>query len=148
MLRKSKALKLFELSKALNNKGFNKLALICQSLNKIIASVDISPMANIGNNFCMVHENGIVIGSGVEIGDNCVVYHQVTLGEIMINENPKPLKSPKIGHNVVIYSGAKIVGGVNIGDNCIIGANAVVLKDVPDNCTAVGVPAKIIPNMK
>lgn len=99
--------------------------------------VAISRHVRIGNGFRIAHFCGLVIGPGVIIGDNCVVYHQVTLGQ---NNN----LYPKIGNNVVIYAGAKIVGNVTIGDNVIVGANAVVVKDVPDNCVVAGVPAKII----
>lgn len=100
-------------------------------------SIWISPDCKIGSNFHMMHLDGIVIGSGVIIGNNCTIYHQVTIGK-------EKDKFPIIGHNVTIYSGAKIIGGIKIGNNCIIGANAVVTKDIPDNCVAVGIPAKII----
>ena len=85
----------------------------------------------------MVHAIGIVIGSGAVIGDNCKIYQQVTIGK-------EKGKFPIIGDNVTIYSGAKIIGDVKIGNNAIIGANAVVTRDVPDNCVAVGVPARVI----
>jgi len=97
----------------------------------------ISLKAEIGKNFWIEHFNGVVIGRYSVIGDNCTVYQQVTIGQ-------SGGHSPVIGKNVTIYAGAKVVGNIKVGDNVIIGANAVVVKDLPDNCTAAGVPAKII----
>lgn len=97
----------------------------------------IAPMCKIGKNLSLPHPMNIVIGADVIIGDNVTIYHDVTIGQ---NHD----KFPKIGNNVTIYAGAKIIGAVKIGDNCIVGANAVVTHDIPDNCVAVGVPAKII----
>lgn len=100
-------------------------------------SIWISPKCVIGEGFHMMHLDGITIGSGTIIGKNCTIYHQVTIG----NEKNK---FPIIGDNVTIYAGAKVIGGIKIGNNAVIGANAVVIKDVPDNAVAVGVPARII----
>lgn len=99
-------------------------------------SILISMNAKIGENLKFDHFMGIVIGEGVVIGDNCKIYQQVTLGQ-------KGGEYPVVGDNVVIYAGAKVIGGVKIGNNALIGANAVVLHDVPDNSIAVGVPAII-----
>ena len=82
--------------------------------------------------------NGIIIHPSVMVGSNVTILHQVTLGTRHIN------KGPKIGNNVFIGAGAKILGDIIVGDNAKIGANAVVLTDVPANCTAVGNPARII----
>ena len=100
-------------------------------------SMWISPECKIGDNIHFMHLDGICIGSGVEIGNNCTIYQQVTIGK-------EKEQFPTIGDNVTIYAGAKILGGIKIGNNAVIGANAVVLKDVPDNCVAVGIPARII----
>lgn len=100
-------------------------------------SMWISPNCKIGKNINFMHLDGITIGSGVIIGNNCTIYQQVTLGK-------EKGKFPIIGDNVIIYAGAKIIGNVKIGNNAIIGTNAVVLNDVPDNCIAVGIPARII----
>jgi len=100
-------------------------------------SVLISINCKIGRSFKLEHFFGVVIGRDVVIGDNCKIYQQVTLGQ-------KDGKFPVIGDNVEIYPGAKIIGGVRIGNNVQIGTNAVVIQDIPDNSTAVGVPARII----
>ena len=77
--------------------------------------------------------NGIIISPDAHIGKNCTIFHQVTIG----NDNKKIENVPTIGDNVTIYPGAKIVGKVRVGNNCVIGANAVVWKNVPDNCLVV-----------
>lgn len=100
-------------------------------------NVAISRNCKIGQNFHPEHYLGLVIGPGVVIGNNCTTYQQVTIGQ-------KNGKYPTIGENVTLYAGCKVLGNINIGNNVEIGANAVVLKDVPDNCIAVGVPARII----
>lgn len=97
----------------------------------------LSPNSEIGDNLKLPHPMGIVIGFDAKIGRNCTIYHQVTVGQ-------KEGKFPIIGNNVTIYAGAKIIGNIKIGNNSIIGANAVVIKDVPENSIAVGVPARII----
>lgn len=86
------------------------------------------------------HLNGIIISHYAKVGKNCTIYQQVTIAQ---DENNK---AATIGDNVTIGAGAKILGNVTIGDNVKIGSNAVVVKDVPSNCTAVGVPARIIPH--
>lgn len=86
------------------------------------------------------HLNGIIISHYAKIGKNCTIFQQVTIAQ---DENNK---AAVIGDNVMIGAGAKIIGNVTIGDNVKIGANAVVVKDIPSNCTAVGVPARIIPH--
>lgn len=83
------------------------------------------------------HLNGIIISHHAKIGADCIIHQQVTIGEV-------DGKAAVIGDNVMIGAGAKIIGPVKIGNNVKIGANAVVVKDVPDNCTAVGCPARII----
>ncbi len=100
-------------------------------------SMWISPECKIGQNVRFMHLDGVTIGSGAIIGDNCTIYHQVTIGK-------EKEKFPVIGEDVTIYAGAKIIGDVKIGNGAVIGANAVVLQDVPDNCVAVGIPARII----
>ncbi|PFH87077.1 serine acetyltransferase [Bacillus sp. AFS088145] len=110
---------------------------IIQNHLEVKYSVLVSLHCKIGKCFKLEHFFGVVIGRDVVIGDNCKIYQQVTLGE-------KNGKFPKIGNNVVIFSGAKIIGDIIIGDNVQVGANAVVLHDIPDNSVAVGIPAKIL----
>lgn len=103
---------------------------------------DISYNAVIGKNLRLPHPIGIVIGEGVVIKDNVMIFQQVTFG----SHGKKGLenKYPVIENGVKIFAGAKIIGGITIGENAIIGANSVVLDDVPANSTVVGIPAKII----
>ncbi len=103
---------------------------------------EISPYAKIGSGFRLHHTPGIVIGWGVEIGNNCEVFQNVTIGESRKENNNR--RFPVIGDNCTIYSGACVSGPINIGGNTQIGANSVVLKDIPANCFAAGAPAKII----
>jgi len=105
-------------------------------------SCDISYNAQIGKGFKMPHPIGIVIGDGVVINDNVMVFQQVTFGSH--GKKSKSFEYPIIESGVKIYAGAKIIGGVTIGANAIIGANAVVNRDVPPNSIAVGIPCKII----
>ena len=83
------------------------------------------------------HPQNIVIGSGTEMGKQCVIYQDVTIGQ---NRGAYPI----IGNNVIIYPGAKIIGGISIGDGVVVGANAVVVNNVPNNAIVGGIPAKII----
>lgn len=97
----------------------------------------ISSTAQIGRHLQFAHAVGIIIGNDVKIGDYCRIFQNVTLGQ-------RDDKFPTVGNNVTIYAGAQVLGAIHIGDNATIGANAVVIKDVPANCVAVGVPARII----
>lgn len=106
---------------------------------EITTGISIPPTVKIGKGLLIEHFGGIVINSTAEIGDFCTISHCVTIG----NKIPGG-KSPKIGNNVYICVGAKVLGDITIGNNSIIGANAVVLESVPENCVAAGVPAKII----
>jgi serine acetyltransferase len=94
--------------------------------------------ARIGAGLRLIHPANIVIGSGSEIGEDCLIFHEVTIGA-----GPLPGR-PKIGNNVNIYVGARILGGVNIGDNCMIGANCVVTRDVPAGSVVVTSPCRVI----
>ncbi len=108
---------------------------------RFLTGIEIHPGATIGRRFFIDHGMGNVIGETAEIGDDVVMYHQVTLGGTSL---AKVKRHPTIGNNVMIGMGAKILGPVKIGDNCKIGANAVVNKDIPANCTVVGVPGRIV----
>ncbi|NHJ47058.1 MAG: serine O-acetyltransferase [Asgard group archaeon] len=103
--------------------------------------IDIHPGARIGSDFFIDHGKGVVIGETVEIGDNVTIYQGVTLGGVSLERKKR---HPTIGNNVVIGAGAKILGPITIGDNSKIGANSVVINDVPPNSIVVGVPGRIV----
>ncbi len=103
--------------------------------------IEIHPGAVIGKNFFIDHGSGVVIGETTEIGDNCTIYQGVTLGGTG-KETGK--RHPTLGNNVMVGAGARVLGPFRVGDNSKIAANAVVLSEVPPNCTAVGVPARIV----
>ena len=120
------------------------LARITSTIARFFTGVEIHPAATIGKNFFIDHGNGVVIGETAEIGNNVLMYHQVTLGGTGNDTGER--RHPSICDNVMIAAGAKILGGIHVGTNAKIGANAVVLKNVPANATAVGIPARIIFN--
>ncbi len=117
------------------------MARILSQRARRITGIEIHPGAIIGENLFIDHGMGIVIGETAEIGDNVTLFHGVTLGGIGGEKGEK--RHPTVEDDVVIGSGAKILGPITIGKGAKIGANAVVLKDVPDYSTAVGIPAKI-----
>jgi serine O-acetyltransferase len=95
---------------------------------------------HIGAGLRLIHPTNVMIGRGVEIGEDCLIFNDVTLG--MAGQRPG---MPKIGNNVTIYPGARILGGVVIGDNAVIGANCVVMRDIPSNSVVLTPPCRIIP---
>ncbi|MFL0268486.1 serine O-acetyltransferase EpsC [Candidatus Clostridium radicumherbarum] len=124
----------------LYNKKRYFLARFISQLSRFITGIEIHPGAKIGKGLFIDHGMGVVIGETSEIGDNVTLYHGVTLGG---TGKEKGKRHPTVGNNVIIGAGAKILGPIYIGNNVKIGASAVVLKDVPANSTAVGVPARI-----
>lgn len=104
-------------------------------------NIEIHPAATIGRRFFIDHGTGVVIGETTEIGDDCTIYQGVTLGG---TGKDKGKRHPTLGNNVMVGSGAKVLGPIRIGNNVRIAAGAVVLTDIPDNCTAVGIPAKVV----
>ena len=108
---------------------------------RFLTGIEIHPGAKIGKGFFIDHGSGVVIGETTEIGDNCLIYQGVTLGG---TGKEKGKRHPTLGINVMVGSGARVLGPFKVGDNAKIAANAVVLEEVPPNCTAVGVPAKIV----
>jgi serine O-acetyltransferase len=107
----------------------------------MITGIEIHPGATIGRGLVIDHGSGVVIGETAEIGDNCTIYQGVTLGGTGKDEGKR---HPTLGNNVMIGAGAKVLGPMRIGDNVKIAAGAVVLDELPDNCTAVGIPAKVV----
>jgi len=120
------------------------IARMVSNTARFFTGVDIHPAAQIGKNFVIDHGSGVVIGETVVIGRNVLIYHQVTLGGTGNDSSVK--RHPTICDCVMIATGAKILGDIKIGVMAKIGANAVVLTDVPPGATAVGMPARIIDN--
>ena len=116
------------------------LARLISQLGRFFTGIEIHPGAKIGKGLFIDHGMGVVIGETAEIGDNVTIYHGVTLGG---TGKDKGKRHPTIGNNVIIGCGAKILGPISIGDGAKIGANSVVLKNVPKGKTAVGIPAII-----
>lgn len=110
-------------------------------LTRIITGIEIHPKAQIGERFFIDHGEGVVIGETAIIGNDVLIYQQVTLGGTG-SEHGK--RHPTIGNNVIIGAGAKVLGNITIGDNVRIGAGSVVIDNVPDNCTVVGVPGRVV----
>jgi len=128
--------------------GFDLLARIISQASRFFTGIEIHPGAKIGKNLFIDHGMGVVIGETSEIGDNVTIYHAVTLGGISpsINSNAqrKQKRHPTIGDQVVLGSGAQIIGPIKIGRCAKIASNAVVVNDVPEFATMVGVPAKVV----
>lgn len=114
-------------------------------LGRFFTGIEIHPGAVIGKNLFIDHGMGVVIGETAEIGENVTIYHGVTLGGVSLN---KGKRHPTIGNNVVIGSGSKILGPFKVGDNAKIGSNSVVVKEVPENATVVGIPGRIVTETK
>lgn len=108
---------------------------------QIVTGIELPCEVEVGSNFVIDHFGGIVISGYAKFGDNCRIRNGVVVGLANIDEPCAPV----IGNNVDIGAGAKVLGKINVGDNVLIGANAVVIKDVPSNSIAVGVPAQIKP---
>jgi len=125
--------------------GLKWLARWLSSFARWFTGIEIHPGATIGRRFFIDHGMGVVIGETAEIGDDCTLYHGVTLGGTSWK---KGKRHPTLGNNVVVGAGAKILGPVIISNNARIGSNAVVLKDVGEGNTVVGVPGRIISGSK
>ncbi len=121
------------------------IARLISQLSRFFTGIEIHPGATIGKRVFFDHGMGIVIGETAEIGDDCVIYHGVTLGGTSATRSKR---HPTLKNGVVVGTGAKILGNITLGENVKIGANSVVLKSIPDNRVAVGIPAKIIKKTK
>lgn len=117
------------------------LHIVLSKVAEMLCGVTIGVSAKIGRRLVIEHSGAIVVHGNAVLGDDCIIRQGVTIGNRYMD---KPLDAPVIGHRVNIGAGAKILGAVHIGDDAEIGANAVVLKDVPAGAVAVGVPARII----
>jgi len=129
------------LSHALWGAGLKWAARFVSHIGRFLTGIEIHPGATIGRRFFIDHGMGVVIGETSEIGDDCTLYHGVTLGGTTWN---KGKRHPTLQSNVVVGAGAKILGPITIGNGAKVGSNAVVVKDVPDDATVVGVPGRVV----
>jgi serine O-acetyltransferase len=136
-----KAIFLHRIAHALYGIKLFLLARLVGEISRLITGIEIHPGAKLGKRLVIDHGMGVVIGETAEIGDDCLIYHGVTLGGRSFEAVKR---HPTVGNHVVIGAGAKVLGNIKIGDNVSIGANAVVTKDLPNGVTAVGIPAEII----
>ena len=123
-----------------NRKCYFSARLISQ-FSRFLTGIEIHPGAKLGRGILIDHGSGVVIGETAEVGDNCTIYQGVTLGG---TGKDKGKRHPTIGSNVLIGSGAKILGPLTVSDNCKIASNAVLLNDLAESSTAVGVPARTV----
>ena len=135
------ALMLYRFAHKLKRIGVPFLPRYISYLTRIITGIEIHPSAKIGERLFIDHGEGVVIGETAEIGNDVIIYQQVTLGGTG-KEHGK--RHPTIGNNVIIGAGAKILGNIKIGDNVRIGAGSVVVNNVPKNSTVVGVPGRVV----
>ena len=122
-------------------RDFKFIARVISQTARFLTGIEIHPGAKIGKGLLIDHGAGVVIGETAEIGDNCLLYQGCTLGGTGKDHGKR---HPTLGNNVMVGCGAKVLGPFKVGDNSKIAANAVVLESVPPNCTAVGVPAKVV----
>ncbi|MGM9681762.1 MAG: serine O-acetyltransferase [Eubacteriales bacterium] len=129
------------LTHALHTHGFPMTARAISQSVKFLTGIEIHPAATIGKGLFIDHGTGVVIGETAEIGDDCTIYQGATLGG---TGKITGKRHPTLGNNVMVGAGAKILGPFKVGDNAKIAAGAVVLEEVPPNCTAVGIPARVV----
>ena len=118
------------------------LARFISTLARWITGIEIHPGAVIGRRFFIDHGMGVVIGETAEIGDDCMMYHGVTLGGTQTRDKVK--RHPTLKDGVIIGAGAKILGPITLGKNVRVGSNSVVVKSIDDNCTVVGIPGRVL----
>ncbi len=128
------------LSHWLWQRGLRLLGRFSSHIARWLTGIEIHPAAKLGRRFVIDHGMGVVIGETAEVGNDCYFYHQVTLGVARASGGGK--RHPTVGNNVIIGAGAKVLGPIRVGDNARVGSNAVVLDNVPDDTTVVGIPAR------
>lgn len=121
--------------------GFEFLGRLVSAAARMLTGVDIHPAATIGERFFIDHATGVVIGETAVIGDDCTIYQGVTLGGTSLE---KGKRHPTLGDRVVVGAGAKVLGPITLGSDARVGANSVVVRDVPPGAVVVGVPGQII----
>jgi len=131
----------YRVSNALYKKGLRFIPRFISAIGQFLTTVDIHPAATIGHRVFIDHAVGVVIGETALIGNDVLIYQQVTLGGVSTSRGKR---HPTVGNNVVIGAGAKILGNITLGEYSKVGANSVVVKDLPARATAVGIPARII----
>ncbi|MBK1614185.1 serine O-acetyltransferase [Rubrivivax gelatinosus] len=122
--------------------GFRWLARFISHVSRWATGIEIHPGATIGRRVFIDHGMGLVIGETAEVGDECTLYHGVTLGGTSLERGAK--RHPTLGRGVIVAAGAKVLGGFTVGDGARVGSNAVLLQPVPPGATAVGIPARIV----
>ena len=135
------ALQLHRIAHALWKAQLQWLARFLSHVTRFLTGVEIHPGARIGRRVFIDHGMGVVIGETAEIGDDCTLYHGVTLGGVSWNQGKR---HPTLGKGVVVGAGAKILGPFIVGDGAKVGSNSVVVKPVPAGATVVGIPARIV----
>lgn len=131
----------YRIANRLYRNNFKALSRLIMGINQIITHIDIHPDATIGRRVFIDHGTGVVIGQTAIIEDDVLIYQGVTLGGVSLTAGKR---HPTIKRNVVIGAGAKILGNITIGENSKVGANSVVVRNVPENSTAIGIPAHVI----
>ncbi|PLX85294.1 MAG: serine O-acetyltransferase [Desulfuromonas sp.] len=135
------AMVFYRMSHVLWRRKFYFLGRFVSHVGRFLTGIEIHPGAQIGRGFFIDHGMGVVVGETAEIGDNCTLYHGVTLGG---TSWAKEKRHPTLGDNVIVGSGAKILGPFRVGDGSKVGSNSVVVKEVPDDATVVGVPGRVV----
>lgn len=136
-----KSIVLHSVAHALYSHRWYFLARFVSELSRWLTGIEIHPGARLGRRLVIDHGMGVVIGETAEVGDDCIIFHGVTLGGLQFD----PVKRhPTVGDRVLIGTGAKVLGPVRLGEGCRVGANAVITKDVPAGRTAVGNPMRIL----
>lgn len=135
------AIRLYRLADRLHAAGHHNLAVLVFAFNRQLTGVEIHPGAQFGPGLVIGHTPGIVVNARVRVGADCYLFHGVTLGV----RGESPTDVPTIGDRVKIYPGAKVLGHISIGDDVVIGANALVVRDVPAGSVVMAVPSPITP---
>lgn len=134
---------LLRLAYSLAKRGWPRTADLLRFLNMVLFGLEVPARLQIGSGLILPHTQGTVLGAA-SIGNNVTIFHQVTLGASVADYGYDPRLRPVVEDDVTLSVGAKVLGAVTLGKGCVIGANAVVLQDVPAGCLAVGVPARVV----
>ncbi len=136
------ALVSYRLAHKVYKKGWKTFGRIIMGISQIFTNIDIHPACEIGRRVFIDHGFGVVIGETAKVGNDVLIYQQVTIGGVSLERGIK--RHPTVKDRVVVGGGAKILGNIIIGENSKVGANSVVIHDVPANSTAIGIPARVI----